>query len=367
MRPDRPDRMEVVDEVRRVRFGPGSLDLLAEEVDRVGDGPVLVVSTPGQRGLAERAADLLPAGRATVLASAAMHAPPDSVEQGVREVDRVGAGIVVAVGGSSSTALAKAVALQRDTKIVAVPTTYAGSEMTPVWGLTQDGVKRTGRDERVRPVSVVYDPTLTLSLPVRTSVSSGFNAIAHAVEGSYAPDGTRLTDLHAQGGIRSLLSALPVVVDDPDDLEARSAALFGAWLCGATLADTRMGLHHALCHRLGGALDLPHAELHAVLIPYVLAYNLQAAPLAAEAVAQTLGGPADAAAEALQAAGWSWGTPRSLADLGVTAAALDRVGPDVAGGEYVNPRDVTPEDVQRILWAALAGDPADEAVTRSRL
>src|SRR6185369_11260189 len=164
--------------------------------------------------------------------------------------------------------------------IIAVPTTYAGSEMTPVWGLTENGAKRTGRDRRVLPRSVLYDATLTVSLPPELSLTSGVNAIAHAAEALYAPDLTPLIALQAEEGVRALAAALPQVLADGTDLDARSEAQYGAWLCGSCLAACTMGLHHKLCHTLGGTLDLPHSATHTVVLPYVLAFNSAPAALA---------------------------------------------------------------------------------------
>jgi maleylacetate reductase len=339
----------------RVVFGIGAVARLPEEVASLGLQRVLVVSSPGHASLGERVSGSLGGASAGVLATARMHVPVEVADQGrTVAVDRDADG-VVAVGGGSAIGLAKAIALMRDVTVVAVPTTYAGSEMTPVWGLTEGGAKRTGRDLRVLPRSVVYDPALTVSLPVPLSVTSGFNAIAHAVEGLYAPDASPIPSLMAQEGVRALVAALPAIVVRADDLEARSTALYGSWLCGAVLGSTTMSLHHKLCHALGGTLDLPHAPTHTVVLPHVLAFNAPAAPVAVAALSHALGGAPDPAVT-LRAMAGDLGAPRSLRELGMAQGDIERVA-DVAVAEpYANPRPVGRDDVVRLLTAAWNGD-----------
>jgi len=243
-----------------------------------------VLSTPTQRGLADQATESLgPLARAT-FAGARMHVPTETVDAACRALDEAGADGCVAVGGGSTVDLAKAVALQTGLPYVAVPTIYAGSEMTPIWGLTDSNRKRTGRDPKVLPRTVIYDPDLTFELRSSVSGVSGINAIAHAVEALYAPDTSPVISLFAQEGTRCLAEALPRIVDDPSDLEARSLALRGVWMCGSCLGSTTMSLHHKLCHVLGGTLDLPHAPTHAVILPCVAAFNLASHSAARESL-----------------------------------------------------------------------------------
>jgi len=251
--------------------------------------------------------------------------------------------------------LGKAIALEHGLPVIAVPTTYAGSEMTPVWGLTEGGQKRTGRDIRVLPKSVLYDPELTLTLPAGMSTTSAINAIAHAVEGLYAPDATPIVSLMAEEGTRALVAALPRVAADGADLEARVDAQYGAWLCGAVLAATTMSLHHKLCHTLGGTLDLPHAQTHTVVLPHALAYNQPAAPSAVAALSRALGGVEDPALELWELAG-RLGAPRSLAELGMAEADIPRIADLAVASPYANPRPVTRHGVERLVRAAWAGE-----------
>ncbi|WP_042416550.1 maleylacetate reductase [Streptacidiphilus anmyonensis] len=342
----------------RVVFGPGALASLRTETERLGLRRVTVLSTPGQRGLADRAAALLGALAVDVFAGARMHVPVATVAAAAEAVRAADADGCVAVGGGSTVGLAKALALRHGLPFVAVPTTYAGSEMTPIWGLTENARKQTGRDRAVLPRTVLYDPELTLKLPVPVSVTSGLNAMAHAVEALYAPDGSPVVAAMAEQGVRDLAAALPELTRGPEDLDARTAALQGAWLCGACLGTTTMGLHHKLAHVLGGLLDLPHADTHAVILPYVAAFNLPSAPDARAALARALGG--DAAADkdptrALARLAERLGAPRTLRELGVRHEDLRRVADEVLAAPYANPRPVGRAELDGLLERAWSG------------
>ncbi|WP_405622390.1 maleylacetate reductase [Streptomyces sp. NBC_00076] len=340
----------------RVVMGPGALDRLADEVDHAGLKRVMVLCSPGQRELAETVAGLIGARAADIHPHARMHVPAEAAAGARRRAKEVNADGCVAVGGGSAIGLGKIVALQYGLPIIAVPTTYAGSEMTPVWGMTENGVKRTGRDPRVLPVSVLYDPALTVTLPAAISVTSGMNAIAHAVEALYAPDASPVIDLMAEEGVRALAAALPDVVADGADLDARARAQYGAWLCGACLGATTMSLHHKLCHALGGTLDLPHAPTHTVVLPHALAYNQDAAPKAAAALGRALGTSADPATHLWDLAG-RLGAPRSLRELGMAESDIDRIVQVSLANPYGNPREVTAEGLRHLLSAAWSGQP----------
>jgi alcohol dehydrogenase class IV len=249
--------------------------------------------------------------------------------------------------------LGKAVARRGGLPLVAVPTTYSGSEMTLVWGETAGGAKRTGHDPAVLPASVVYDPELTTSLPVATSVTSGMNAMAHAVEALYAPNASPIPSLLAAESVRVLAEALPALVERPDDLDARARALYGGWLAGSCLAVTTMGLHHKLAHVLGGSFDLPHAETHTVLLPHVLAFNAPAAPEAVAVLGRAL--VTDAPAKVLHALATGLGAPGSLAELVLAETDLDRAAELAIEGSYPNPRPVTRDGVRDLLGTALEG------------
>jgi maleylacetate reductase len=341
----------------RVSFGAGYRSKLADEVNKLGLKRVLVLCTEFQKDLAQEISDSLGELSVGVYAKAEMHVPIETARDAQRFATEAGADGCIAVGGGSTTGLGKAIALEYGTPIIALPTTYAGSEMTPVWGLTADGVKKTGKDPRVLPRSVIYDPELTLSLPVGMSVTSGFNAIAHAVEALYAPDGSPIISLMAEEGVRALITALPNIVADPESIEHRSRALYGAWLCGATLGATTMSLHHKLCHTLGGTFNLPHAETHTVVLPYALAYNAPSAPGAVEALRRATGASDPAAY--LRELSLKLGAPASLRELGMTEKDAETAVDLATRNPYANPREVTPAGIRQLLTQALNGDPVD--------
>lgn len=337
----------------RVRFGSGSIGQLPDEVARLGLSSVLVLSSAGQGESAQAVAIALGDRCAGVLAEARMHVPVELAERARADADRLGADGFVAVGGGSAIGLGKAIALTSGRPIIAVPTTYSGSEMTAVWGLTEAGAKRTGRDLRVLPVSVLYDPELTTGLPVGVSVTSGVNAIAHAVEALYAPDVSPVIALMAIEGVRAFLAALPAIAKAPTDLDARARAQYGAWMCGACLGATTMSLHHRLCHALGGTIDLPHAPTHTVVLPYVMAYNLPSVPEVSARLSALVPGP-DPAIGLWEFSG-RLGAPRSLRELGMNEDDIDRVASQVASSPYANPRGVRVDDVRELLRQAWAG------------
>ncbi|AKS31442.1 maleylacetate reductase [Mycolicibacterium goodii] len=337
----------------RVVFAPGARNLIDREVTRLGIRRLIVVSTPGQSGLA--AAVTAPLGQrvAAVHPHAAMHVPRAIADAAVTQARRVDADGCLAVGGGSAIGLAKALARETGIPIVAVPTTYAGSEMTTVWGVTDGRRKSTGRDDRVLPAVVVYDPELTVAVPPATSVASGFNAIAHSAEALYAPDCSPVTALVAAESVRALAGALPRVVADPEDLDARSEALYGAWLAGVALGATTMSLHHQLCHILGGTFDLPHAETHTAVLPHVLALNLSAAPHARNALQRALDAD-DPAARLFELAG-GLGAEMALKNLGMPETGSAAVGQQVLAAPYHNPVRITETELHHLLGNAFAG------------
>ena len=338
----------------RVVFGAGALRHLPRELEALGIARALVLTTPGQRALGERVAELIGTRSAGVFAQAAMHVPLETARAARDEARRVGADGAVAIGGGSTTGLGKAIALETGLPVVAVPTTYAGSEMTSVYGLTEAGAKTTGRDPRVLPRTVVYDPELSLGLSLATSVVSMLNAIAHAAEGLYAPDANPVVELMAEEGIRSGAVALARLAQEPRDIDARGDALVAAWLCGTVLGSITMGLHHKLCHTLGGSFNLPHAETHAVILPHALAYNAPAAPGAMARIARALGAAGDAPGAVFDLGG-RLGAPTSLAAVGMRAEDLDRAADLALQNGYPNPRPLERGAIRALLQRAFDG------------
>jgi len=365
----------------RVVFEDRATATAGEELDRLGAGQALLITTPRGAREAGELRSALGARLAGTFEGAELHVPAGVARAAVAEARRVQADVLVAVGGGSAIGAAKAAALETGLPIVALPTTYSGSEMTSVWGISEEERKRTGRDERVAPRVVIYDPLATLSLPAATSAESGMNAVAHAVEALYAPDRSPLSELLAEAGIRALAAALPEVVRDPSDRAARSGALYGAHLAGWALDLASMGLHHKLCHVLGGTFGLPHARVHALLLPHVAAFNAKAAPRAMARIARALGVEEGAGAEGAEAQGnpdaqgdpeaearrargvpaglaalnRSLGITATLADLGLGEDDLDLATELAVRQSYPNPRPVERDGVRALLRRAWEG------------
>jgi alcohol dehydrogenase class IV len=337
----------------RVVFGQGTLARLPEEVDRLGLKRVLVLATPQQEAEAQALAAQLGDRAAGVFAGAVMHTPVEVSDRAVAMVRELGVDGTVAVGGGSTIGLGKAIALRTDLPQIAVPTTYAGSEMTTILGETAGGEKRTLRSLKVLPEVVIYDVELTLGLPPALSATSGLNAIAHAVEALYAPDGNPVVSLMAEEAIGALARGLPRVMAAPRDAEARSDALYGAWLCGAALGAVAMGLHHKLCHVLGGSFGLPHAETHAIVLPHAAAYNAAGAPEAMRRVARAL--RTDGAAAGLHELAKRIDAPLALRELGLKESELDRAAEIASRDSYPNPQPIEREAIRRLLGNAWAG------------
>jgi maleylacetate reductase len=337
----------------RVIFGAGTLNCLAEEVKRLGAKRALVLATPEQRKDAEEASKRLGDMSAGVYAEAVMHVPIEIARKAREEARRLDADCYVAVGGGSTVGLGKAIALESGMPILAVPTTYAGSEMTPIYGITEGGLKKTGKDRKVLPRTVIYDVNLTLSLPPRIAGPSGMNAMAHLVEGLYAQDANPIISLLAVEGIRALAKSLPIVVKEPGNLEARSDALYGAWLGGTVLGAVGMAIHHKLCHTLGGAFNLPHAEVHTVILPYAAAYNQPAAAQELARAAEALG--AETAAQGIYDLSVKIGAPVALKDIGMPYDGLDRAAELATQNPYYNPRPVEYSGVRKLLEEAYWG------------
>lgn len=336
-----------------VEFGTGALTRLRDMVNGADMERVLIVTTAGRRATAAAAAQGLGDRAIGVFDRAAPHVPEALVADALREVERLRPDGVVALGGGSAIGLGKALALRAQLPLVAVPTTYSGSEMTAVWGITAGERKETGRDPRVAPLAVVYDPALTVGLPPPLAAASGMNAIAHAVEALYAPDAQPLSTLFAREGIRLLATALPEVIRNPADVTARERAFYGAHLAARSLDLTTMGLHHKLCHVLGGTFGMPHALTHAILLPHVAAFNERAAVQAMSEVAAALA--ASTAPAGLAALQQALGITTTLRELGLRPADLDRAAELAVAGAYPNPRPVTRQGVRAILEVAYAG------------
>ena len=337
----------------RVVFAENAIEHLPREIEQLGARRALVLSTPQQVALATDISRRLGQRSVGVYPHAVMHVPIEVARKARDEAIRLGADCVVAAGGGSTVGLGKAIALESGLPILAIPTTYAGSEMTSIYGLTEAGMKKTGRNRRVLPKVVIYDPLLTIDLPVAMSINSGFNAIAHAAEALYAENLNPITAMMAEEGIRALAQGIPQVAKNPRDLDGRSNCLYGAWLCGAVLGTTSMALHHKLCHVLGGTWNLPHAETHTVILPHAIAFNYPAAPEAMGRIERAMKTP--------NAAGGIFdlmkqlNAPLSLKEIGMQHDDLDRAASLVMEAPYYNPRSTTREGILRLLDGAFFG------------
>jgi maleylacetate reductase len=338
--------------IPRVVFGAGTRTELPRELQRLGIERAFLVTTPGRAAMASELASLCTPLACGVFDAARQHVPASVLELARSAALRAGADAYVSLGGGAATGVAKALALESELPIVALPTTFAGSEVTPVWGVTKGEEKLTGRSERVVPRVVIYDPELVLSLPPQSAGASGMNAVAHCVEALYAEDVNPLTSLVAEEGIRTMARALPQIAGAPEAAEPRSAALYGSFLAGLTLATVSMGPHHRLCHVLGGAFDLPHAGTHAVLLPYVAARLERMTPALAR-VASLLGGTS--ASVVLRELGARSLAPQSLRELGMREEDVDRAC-ELAKRAFGGETPLAAADASRIVREAFTGE-----------
>jgi maleylacetate reductase len=335
----------------RVLFGRGTVGQAGPELERLGHKKALVLSTPQQAQQAQALSTQLGSLSAGIYAGAAMHTPVEVTEAALAAYGDSGATAVVSIGGGSTTGLGKAIAVRTGADQVVIPTTYAGSEMTDILGETQGGQKATRRDPAIRPETVIYDVDLTLTLPARMTVTSALNAIAHAVEALYAPDRNPVIELMCGSALLSFKEALPVLVEEPADIDARGHMLYGAWLCSTALGYASMALHHKICHTLGG-FGLDHADTHAVMIPHTAGYNGKAVPALLAPVSAAFGGTPGAA---LHDFAQSLGAPMTLRELGLAEEDLDRAAELATRNPYANPRPFSPQEIRQLLEDAYQG------------
>ncbi len=339
----------------RVLFGINALESLPDEIARLGARQALVLCTPHRRAEAEAIVSRLGASVAGVFAGAVVHVPIEVAREARAYATKIGADCVIAIGGGSTIGLGKAIALESDASVLAIPTTYAGSEMTPIFGITEAGLKKTGVDRRVLPKTVIYDPLLTLGLPAGISVTSGINAIAHAAEGLYSKDANPVGMLMAEEGIRALISSLPTINHEAANIPARTQALYGAWLCGLVLGQGGMSLHHKLCHTLGGSFGLPHAETHTVVLPHALAYNFRHAMPAMQRMARAM--ETQDPAEFMFRFAVANGAPTGLRQLGLKEIDIERAVDIAMASPYWSPRPLERPAIDGLLRRAFEGLP----------
>ena len=340
---------------QRVRFGAGIRRATGEELERLAARRALVLSTPHQAQMAMELATDLGVQAAGIFTMATMHTPVSVTNDALAHAQTVEADSVVAVGGGSTIGLGKALALRTGMPQVAIPTTYAGSEATPILGQTEAGVKTTLKDAKVLPEVILYDPELVASLPRAMTVNSSLNAMAHAAEALYAQERDEDSTTLALEGLRAFVNGLPGVITDLEDLTAREETLHGAWACGTVLGKVGMALHHKLCHTLGGSFDLPHAETHAIILPHAIHYNAVSVPDLLAPISDLL--DEDEPGMALWTFAKRLSAPLALKDLGFEEAQIERAIEIALQKPYWNPRDVTADGLRRLLRNAWAGLP----------
>lgn len=357
---------------QRIHFGSGVVARLPDVLKETGARRWLLVTTAGrlESEEGERVRAIL--GRAVVstFAEVRSHVPTSAVEAAVRQARRDGVDGVVSFGGGSCADLGKAVCyfVEQESGMpgasyvdrpavahVSVPTTYSGAELTPFFGMTDERARaKTGAGgPTIAPLAAVYDPELTLSTPARVSAETGMNALAHGVEVVYSATRTPEAEAIGLACIERGAAALPRVVDDPDDLEARTEMLTASALGGRCLQNGTMGVHHGLSQLIGGRTGIPHGLANAIVLPHALAYNADAVPAEVRRIGTAFGDPDDAAGAAARLVE-RLGLPGRLSACGVDEGDLDAIARLSQENHNVrsNPRPVGEADARAILAAA---------------
>lgn len=340
----------------KVIFGQGALSKVADALESVGGKRAAIISTDGRKDLANKVAALLGPLCQTVYTKSVQHVPVETVDEALTTIESLDIDSLVAVGGGSPIGLAKAIALKTSLPIIAIPTTYSGSEMTPIWGMTKDGIKTTGRDIAVKPKVVIFDPELTLSLSSRLSITSGINALAHCAEGLYSENANPVTLVMAEKGFKEIIEGLTLILEDSKNIEGRSKVLLGAWMGGGVLGTVSLALHHKICHALGGSYNLPHADTHTAILPYALWYNLGHVPEARDVMARILDVEPEDVPGAVYDLIAQFGGPTSVKEVGMKEENLREAASIIVQNPYYNPRPVEEESIYKLLEYAYKGD-----------
>lgn len=348
----------------RVLFGSGTLRKIDDELSLLDASKPFVLATPRQEPLVSKIRSILHAGRIVgdvpCYEKATLHTPIDVTEDALRLAHAHQADCIVSIGGGSVIGLGKALAVRTGWPHIAIPTTYSGSEMTSILGELKDGTKNTRSDPSILPKTVIYDIDLTLDIPPRLSATSGVNAIAHAFEALYAENANPITTLMAKEGIKALAQSLPIIVQNPAAKDARSSALYGAWLCATTIGSPTIGpgLHHKLCHAIAGSFGLPHSDTHAVILPHALAYNAPNVQQAMQSIAECLPDSGGDAIRGLNMLLTRLGVPRGLKDLGFREGDIEKAADIAVSKPYPNPRQLDRDKIGELIRRAWAGEEA---------
>lgn len=346
----------------RVVFAAGARARLAEQVDALGAERIVLVVSSDDAALANEASAVLAERMVGRFGDVAQHVPAGKAAAAVALVDELAADGIVTVGGGSATGFGKAIRLAfaergetRPLAFVAVPTTYAGSEMTTIWGRSDGGHKATGKHPYVKPDTVVYDPELTLSLPAHVAGPSGMNALAHCVEALYGPGANPVIGMHALAGVRALHRALPKVCGPDDSPAARTEVLFGAYLAGIALGSGGTALHHKACHVLGGMFNLDHGGMNAAVLGHAVAYNAPAMPAVIEQLADALEVAPPDVPGALYDLALAIGAPVSLEALGMPADGIVEAAERIVVEAAANVRPPDRASIEQFVRAAFRG------------
>lgn len=335
-----------------ISFGRGAFEQIPQIVEDCGVARALVLSTEFQRPMAETAVGYLGGAGAGVFSGAVMHTPKDVTDTALAYCQSIGADGILSIGGGSTTGLGKALAHRTGMPHIVVPTTYAGSEVTDILGETEAGVKFTTRADSILPTAVIYDPTLTDGLPLKMSIVSGLNAMAHAAEALYAHDRNPISSMLAVEGFGAMKTGLGLIFEDERSIEGRDTALYGAWLCGTVLGQVGMALHHKICHTLGGSFNMPHAETHAVMLPHTIGFNSKSVSDLLAPIGEFFGKSPGAA---LFDFAKNLGSPMSLKELGLKEQDLDRAAKIAAANPYWNPQPLDESGLRAMLQDAFDG------------
>jgi len=342
----------------RIVFATGALGRVADEVALLNKQRILLIS---DESAARPAAHLKSELGTLVIQSidnVVMHVPDEFSSPIANTARNQDIDLVLTIGGGSATGLGKIIALDCSIDLMAIPSTYAGSEMTSIWGRTASNKKVTGRNAAVLPKTTIYDPELTYSLPHSISVNSGMNAIAHAVEALYAPEVNAEIKTAALEGITIFASGLRKLTADINDISARSDLFRGSMLCGFSLNNATMGIHHKICHTLGGMFDLPHAPMHSAVLPWAVQYNQNFAKVQLDEVADALS--AKTAAQGIWDLANEVGAQTSLKAIGYPIDKSEEVADVISSATYVNPRPFNRNALVDLLSNAYGGSRPDD-------
>ncbi|OTB09314.1 hypothetical protein M426DRAFT_315884 [Hypoxylon sp. CI-4A] len=342
----------------RVVFGSGTVKKVPQELARAKVSKPFLLSTPQQVSHIDLLKSVLGDAVSGTFSGATMHTPVEVTERALDQVKSSGADSIISIGGGSTVGLGKALSIRTGLFHLAIPTTYAGSEVTPILGETDAGRKTTRNDPKILPDAVVYDVDFTMTLPVSLTATSGVNAIAHAVEALYSRDTNPIMNVIAQEGVKALAKSLPILVSEPSSREARTSALYGAWICGICLGSVGMSIHHKLCHTLGGSFNLPHSETHTIILPHALSYNAPKVPAAMEALAAVLPGSEGDATKGLNILLNKLKVKRGLKALGMQESDIDKAADIAVSNPYWNPRPIERGPIRELIRRAWAGEEA---------